>query len=71
MMLKKCDDLTFILIMIIVRDKILIEDENYSHFNFNRKVLLHMVAIFIAGTVTAYAIVMKHVLNNVVKPHTR
>jgi hypothetical protein len=30
-----------------------------------------MVAIFIAGTVTAYAVVMKYVLNNVAKPHTK
>lgn len=30
-----------------------------------------MVAIFIAGTVTAYALVMKYVLNHVARPHTK
>ncbi|MBP2241299.1 hypothetical protein J2Z40_001861 [Cytobacillus eiseniae] len=30
-----------------------------------------MVAVFITCTVTAYAFVMKHVLNNVAKSHTR
>lgn len=57
--------------MIIVRGRILIEDENYSQYKSNRKVMLQMIAVFIAGTVTAYALVMKHVLNHVAKPHTR
>ncbi len=33
--------------------------------------MLCMEAIFIAGTVTAYVLIMKHVLNNVAKPHTK
>jgi hypothetical protein len=32
------------------------------------KVLLHMTAILVLGTIAAYSIVMKHVLNNVVRP---
>lgn len=35
------------------------------------KVLLHMVAVFIAGTVTVYAFIMNHVLKNITKPHAR
>ena len=57
--------------MIIVRDKLLIEFENYSQYHSNRKVLLHMTILFVAGTIAAYSLVMKHVLNNVAKPHTR
>lgn len=63
--------LNSLLKMIIVRDKLLIEFENYSQYHSNRKVLLHMTILFVAGTVAAYSLVMKHVLNNVARPHTR
>lgn len=57
----------FLLKMIINFDKILIEDENYSHLNINKRVGTNMVWFLILFTVLAYSFMMKHVLSNVMK----
>jgi hypothetical protein len=53
--------------MIIVFDKILIEDENYSHLYFNKRVWTNMVWFLIVCTVIIYGFMMKYVLSNVMK----
>ncbi len=53
--------------MIIVFDKILIEDENYSQLYFNKRVGTQMVWFLILFTVVAYGFMMKYVLSNVMK----
>ncbi|BCB04470.1 hypothetical protein KH172YL63_26030 [Bacillus sp. KH172YL63] len=53
--------------MIIVFDKILIEDENYSQLYLNKRVGTQMVWFLILITVVAYGFVMKFVLSNVMK----
>jgi hypothetical protein len=50
--------------MIIIFDKILIEDENYSQDELKGRGF-YMVLLLVILTAAAYSLVMKYVLNNV------
>jgi hypothetical protein len=51
-------------------DKISIEDENYSQLKYHLQGWWKtMTSLFVISTVAVYSVVMKYVLDNVVKPH--